>query len=466
MDTKTWQRQMEDDDRQYVWHPFTQMQDWEKEAPLIIERGEGNYLLDIYGNRYLDGISSLWVILHGHRKQELNEAVKDQLDKIAHSTLLGLANVPSIQLAKKLVALAPPGLVKVFYSDNGSTAVEIGLKMAFQYWQQIGATSKVKFISFTNAYHGDTIGSVSVGGIDLFHQLYKPLLFDTIKAPYPYCYRCAYDKKPADCDLYCAKILEQLAREKHQELAALVIEPLIQGAAGMITAPPGFLKRVKDICYQYNILMIADEVATGFGRTGKMFACEHEGVSPDILSLAKGITGGYLPLAATLTTEEIYKGFCGEYRDLKTFFHGHTYTGNPLAVAAALANLEIFEKEEILVQLPSKIAQLQKGLESFNNLKAVGDVRQCGMMVGMELVKDKITREPYSLEERIGHQVIMEARKAGVILRPLGNVVVLMPPLSIEEQEIDYLLTATYKAIEKVTENKFEIRNILKPSEP
>lgn len=451
MESIPWQRQLEDDDRRYVWHPFTQMQDWEKETPLIIERGEGNYLIDVYGNRYLDGISSLWVTLHGHRKAELDQAVKAQLDKIAHSTLLGLANVPSIQLAKKLAAIAPAGLVKIFYSDNGSTAVEIGLKMAFQYWQQLGAVSKVKFISFSNAYHGDTIGSVSVGGIDLFHQIYKPLLFQTLQAPYPNCYRCPFAKEPAECGLYCAEKLELLAARNHQDLAALVIEPLVQGAAGMITAPPGFLARVKEICRHYNMLMIVDEVATGFGRTGKMFACEHEAVSPDILALAKGITGGYLPLAATLTTEEVYQGFCGEYRELKTFFHGHTYTGNPLAAAAALANLEIFERENILNKLPDKIARLSKGLEAFKDLPAVGDVRQCGMMAGIELVKDKAAKEPYPLEARIGHRVIMEARKSGVILRPLGNVVVLMPPLSIEEKEMEHLLAAAYEGIKRVT---------------
>lgn len=420
-------KKLEDLDRLYLWHPFTQMQDYENEVPLIIERGEGNYLYDIHGKKYLDGISSLWVTVHGHRKKEIDQAIKNQVDQVSHSTLLGLSNVPATLLAEKLIRISPLNLKKVFYSDSGSTAVEIALKMAFGYWEG----TKTKFLTFQNAYHGDTIGSVSVGGIDLFHSIYKPLLFDAIKAN--------FDNAP------------DLIKKHADELAAVIIEPMIQGASGMLLQPKYFLKKLRKICDENNVLLIFDEVATGFGRTGKMFACEHQEVWPDILCLAKGITGGYLPLAATLTTQNIYEAYKGEYKEQKTFFHGHTYTGNPLACAAALANLEIFEKEKTLENLQSKIEYLKKGLQKFWDLPHVGDIRQLGFMVGIELVQDKEKKTPYSLEQKIGIKTILEARKLGVILRPLGNVIVLMPPLSLTIDEIDFLLKITYQSIEQVT---------------
>ncbi|PIS29351.1 adenosylmethionine--8-amino-7-oxononanoate transaminase [Candidatus Saganbacteria bacterium CG08_land_8_20_14_0_20_45_16] len=413
---------LEQTDKQYLWHPFTQMKDWLENNQLIIERGDGVYLYDTKGNKYIDGVSSLWVNVHGHRHKKLNRTIKKQFDKIAHTTLLGLGSVPSIELAKKLVEITPKELDKVFYSDSGSTAVEIALKIAFQYQQQIGQTKKKKFITLDNAYHGDTIGSVSVGGIDLFHKIYKPLLFKSIKV------------RPE------TKAIEQAMKKHHQEIAAIIMEPLIQGAAGMLLLPEGLLKAVRRLCDKYNILMIVDEVATGFGRTGKMFACEHEGVSPDIMCLAKGITGGYLPLAATLTTQEVYAAFLGGHEELKTFFHGHTYTGNPVACAAALANLEIFKQEKTLQKLQAKIKLLRQELEKFKPLKNVKEVRQLGFMVGIEL-------QGYSFKERIGHQVILEARKRGAILRPLGDVIVLMPPLSISQAELKKLLKITLESI-------------------
>lgn len=430
------------------------MQDWGKEPQLIIESGTGSTLTDIHGRRYLDGVSSLWVTVHGHRKKEIDAAVSAQLGKIAHSTLLGLSNVPAVLLAEKLVEIAPKGLSKVFYSDSGSTAVEIALKIAFQYWQQKGAPYKAKtrFISLKEAYHGDTIGSVSVGGIDLFHQIYKPLLFASHKIETPYCYRCSLGKTFPSCGMACLKRAEQVIRKHHQEVAGLVIEPLVQGAAGMLLQPRGYLKKIRDLCAKYNILMIADEVATGFGRTGTMFACGQEGVSPDILCIAKGITGGYLPLAATLTTEEIYRGFLGEYRELKTFFHGHTYTGNPLACAAANASLDLFKKEKTLKKLEPKISLLAWELERFKELTHVGEVRQKGFMVGIELVRDKETKEPYALDQKMGIKVTVECRKLGLIIRPLGNVIVLMPPLSISNQELKRMVRIVYQAIKMVTE--------------
>ncbi|OGP10633.1 MAG: adenosylmethionine--8-amino-7-oxononanoate transaminase [Deltaproteobacteria bacterium RIFCSPLOWO2_12_FULL_43_16] len=451
-------KRLEKIDKKHLWHPFTQMREWEKETLLIIERGEGNYLIDTNGKKYLDGVSSLWVNVHGHRKKEINDAIKKQIDKISHSTLLGLGNVPSIELAEKLVQIAPKGLTKVFYSDNGSTAVEIALKMAYQYWeQQSGVRSqksevkKTKFISFTGAYHGDTLGSMSVGEIDVFVEKHKPLLFATYKADYPYCYRCPTDKKYPSCKIACIKSFEDILKKHHREIAACIIEPIVQGAAGMIVAPHGFLKKVKGLCTRYNILLIADEVATGFGRTGKLFACEHENVMPDFLCLAKGITGGYLPLAATLTTNKIYRAFLGEYTEMKQFFHGHTYTGNPLGCAAAIGNLQIFKNEKTVQMLRPKIKLLAELLEGFKNLPHVGDVRQKGLIAGIELVKDKKTKEPYFTEQRIGHKICIEARKYGLIIRPLGDTIVIMPPLSITMAEIKKMIDVIYRCIRQTT---------------
>ncbi len=437
-------------DKKYIWHPFTQMKEWLEEEIIVIERAEGNYLIDTEGRRYLDGVSSIWCNIHGHRKREIDEAIKDQLEKVAHSTLLGLSNVPSIELAERLVSIAPEGLTKVFYSDNGSTAVEVAIKMTFHYWRHKGE-DRDRFITFTAAYHGDTVGSVSVGGIELFHGIYRPLLFPVYRVHYPYCYRCHLGLTHPGCRLACLEELEGLLSSHHREVAALIIEPLFQGASGMVLSPPGFLKGVRELCSRYGVLMIADEVATAFGRTGKMFACEHEGVSPDFLCLAKGLTGGYLPLAATLTTTEIFEAFLGEYGDFKTFFHGHTYTGNPLGCAAALANLELFEKEGVLERLQGSIRTLQEALEPLKALPHVGEVRQIGLVAGIELVRDRRSKEPYPLEEKRGFRVCRIARERGLLLRPLGNVIVLMPPLSITEGEIRWMVQVVGEAIEEAT---------------
>jgi adenosylmethionine-8-amino-7-oxononanoate aminotransferase len=446
--------ELEDLDRRLIWHPFTQMKDYMKEVPLIVQRGDGSYLIDIFGRKYLDGISSLWVTLHGHRKKEIDDAIRDQLERVAHSTLLGISNVSAIELAQELVEIAPGGLRKVFYSDNGSSAVEIALKIAFQFSKQKeNGRSKHTFLSFTNAYHGDTIGSVSLGGIDLFHEIYGPLLFPVHRAPYPYCYRCPLEKFSPSCGMECLNRVEDILSAHHEEIAALVIEPMIQGAAGMITSPKGYLKGIRELTKKYRVLLIADEVATGFGRTGRMFACEHEAISPDILCLAKGITGGYLPLAATLTTEEIFNAFLGEYEEKKTFFHGHSYTGNPLACAAAVANLKVMKEERVLEKLQGKIQFFSEALRGYGELQHVGDIRQLGMMVGIELVVDKTTKVEYPFEDKIGIKVIKEARRRGLILRPLGNVIVLMPPLGISLDELNEILSITYHSIKRVTED-------------
>jgi adenosylmethionine-8-amino-7-oxononanoate aminotransferase len=432
-------------DREHLWHPFTQMKGFREEELLIITRGEGAYLYDFQGRRYLDGVSSLWTNVHGHRRPELDRAVTEQLEQVAHSTLLGIAHSQAIVLARRLAEITPPGLNKVFYSDSGSTAVEVALKMAFQYWQLRGMSRKRRFLHLSNAYHGDTLGAVSVGGIPIFHDIFQPLLFETLEAPAPYCYRCSEEK---DCREQCLERLEEMVAAHHQELAALILEPVMQGAAGMIPQPPGYLKRVREVTRHYNVLLIADEVATGFGRTGTMFACEQEGVSPDLLCLAKGITGGYLPLAATLATDEIYRTFWGEFDEFKAFFHGHTYTGNPLAAAVAVASLEVFEKEEVIKSLPPKIERLSRLLAEMQDQPHVGDIRQRGLMVGMELVKNRETREPFPVARRTGHRVILEARKRGVILRPLGDVLVLMPPLCITAEELETLARVTYESID------------------
>jgi adenosylmethionine-8-amino-7-oxononanoate aminotransferase len=416
-------------DREHLWHPFTQQRGWtQDEPPLVIDRASGTTLWDTEGSAYIDGVSSLWCNVHGHGHPALDEAVRSQLERVAHSTMLGLTHQPAIELARRLVALAPPGLSRVFYSDNGSTAVEVALKMAFQWWQHRGARSRTGFVCLRDAYHGDTVGSVSVGGIDLFHSLYRPLLFD------------AWQVEPGDPD-----DLRRVLAEHGGRIAAVIVEPLVQGAAGMIIHPAGYLSAVRELCDEHGVLLICDEVATGFGRTGTMFACEQEDIAPDLLCVAKGLTGGYLPLAATLATERVYEGFLGEHHELKTFFHGHTYTGNPLACAAAIATLEVFEREATLERLSGRIELLGNWLDHLiAPLDAVAEVRRCGFMVGIQLAD-------FPLPARMGHQVTLAARKRGAIVRPLGDVVVLMPPLSISESELERLVSITAEAIVEAT---------------
>jgi adenosylmethionine-8-amino-7-oxononanoate aminotransferase len=412
-------------DRDHLWHPFTQQQGWSEEAPLLIERGEGSYLFDGEGRRYLDGTSSLWCNVHGHRHPAIDRAVSEQLGRVAHSTMLGLSHPGAAELAGRLVEIAPPGLSRVFYSDSGSAAAEIALKMAFQYQAQRGTehARRTSFVKLREAYHGDTIGSVSVGGIDLFHAAYGPLLFETHAA------------EPGD-----AADLERVLSAHGEEVAAVIVEPLVQGAAGILVQPPGYLSMVRELCDAHGVLLICDEVATGFGRTGTMFACEQEGVAPDLLCLAKGITGGYLPLAATLSTEAIYEGFLGAPEEQRTFFHGHTYTGNPLAVAAALANLDVFEAERTIERLQPKIQLLAGRLEEIEAMPEVAEVRWRGFMIGIDL-------GGHDPALRMGHRVTLAARERGAIVRPLGNTVVLVPPLSISADDLDRLLTITAESI-------------------
>jgi adenosylmethionine-8-amino-7-oxononanoate aminotransferase len=447
MDLLEERKHLEELDKKYLWHPFTQMKEWIEENPTIIAEGKDCFIKDIEGRWYIDGISSMWVNIHGHRRQEIDSAIKDQLDRIAHSTLLGLANVPSAKLAGEIVhlleaSLAPFGqpLTKVFYSDNGSTAVEVALKMAFQYWKLKGVEGKHAFLAFNNAYHGDTLGAVSVGGVDIFHAAFGPLLFKTYKSPSPHCYRCELGQDQQTCSMRCLDAMEDILRNHAQEIAAVIIEPLIQGAGGMVVAPEGFLKGVRTLCSSYDVLLIADEVATGFGRTGRMFACEHEGVAPDIICLSKGITGGYLPLAVTVATDDLYNAFLGDFGELKTFFHGHSYTGNQLGCAAALACLKIFRDDQTLDNLQPKIAFLKSWLEEILRLQHVGDTRNAGLMAAVELVQDKETKTPFPYSDKMGWKVCLDVRRKGVFIRPLGNVLVLMPPLAISMENLKTML--------------------------
>jgi len=450
-------KQLSKKDKRYLWHPFTQQQEWVKAADItIITRGKGTYLYDAKGRKYLDGVSSLWCNVHGHQVPEIDRAIQRQLKKIAHSTMLGASSEPAILLAEKLVKLAPKGLTRVFYSDSGSEANEIAAKMAFQYWKQTKSARPKKnlFLTVREGYHGDTIGSVSLGGIDLFHGIFGDMLFKTLKVKSPHDYpsrRVSNEKWLKDC----VREAEAVFRKYGSRLAAVHMEPLIEGAGGMLVHPWGYLKVIRRLCDHYDVLLILDEVATGFGRTGTMFACEQEGVRPDLLCLAKNLTGGYLPVAATLATEKVYRAFLGTFGSLRTFYHGHTFTGNQLGCAAALANLELMEKKGFLEGVAEKSLMLQELLEPLVAHPHVSDVRLRGLMGGIELVKNKKTNEPYSYEKKMGYRVCAEAQKRGVLMRPLGNIIVLMPPLGISKKNLAYLIEVISKSIEAATRVRF-----------
>jgi len=440
-------------DRRHVWHPFTQMAEYE---PLVIERADGCTLVDIDGNRYLDGVSSMWCNVHGHRHPKIDAAIRAQLDRAAHTTLLGASHPSAIALAKRLAELSPPGLEHVFYSDDGATAVEVALKLAFQYWRQRTDPRPRKhlYVALGDAYHGDTLGSVSVGGVERFHAMFQPLLFPTLRLPAPHRYRPPAGVAPEEVLSHALAQLESLLAARHAEIAAVVIEPLVQCAAGMIVHPAGFLRGVRELTRRYDVLLIADEVAVGMGRTGTMFACQRETVAPDLLCLAKGLTGGYLPLAATLATGEIWQAFLGDFSASRSFFHGHTYGGNPLGAAAALATLDVFEEERTLERLQPKIARLGEHLAELAALPIVGDVRQCGLLAGIELVQDRAAKTPFPWAEKRGLRICQHARQQGVLLRPLGNVLVVMPPLAISMDELDQILFALRSGIVAMIEGR------------
>jgi adenosylmethionine-8-amino-7-oxononanoate aminotransferase len=420
-------------DKAHVWHPFTQHAVWNAAEPLIIERAEGNWLIDVEGRRYLDGVSSLWTNVHGHRHPKIDEAIRRQLDKVAHSTLLGLTHPTAIELAARLVRIAPPGLEKVFYSDSGATSVEVALKMAFQYHQQTGNPQRTRFAALRDAYHGDTIGAVSVGSVDLFHAVYKPLLFDAIALPAPV-------TPGGDEEEACLRRALAILEEHGRELAAFVFEPLVQGAAGMKMHSPRFLRTLCERARELGVLLVADEVAVGFGRLGTMFAMEQVGVSPDFLCLAKGISGGYLPLAATLATQAVYDGFLGAPTAYKQLFHGHTYTGNPLACAAGLASLDVFEEEHVLARVSRSEQELAVLFGRLRTQAGVTGIRHKGVMAGIDVEGPPGT----------GHAVAMACRPRGAITRPLGNTLVLNPPLSLEGADLTRLVEIVSDAIADV----------------
>ena len=439
-------------DHRHLWHPFTQMRTWLDDEPIIIERGEGNYLIDVHGRRYLDGVSSLWCNVHGHRKRELDEALRHQTERIAHSTMLGLSNIPAIELAQELISIAPAGLSRVFYSDSGAEAVEVAVRMATQYWQLAGQPRRTRFLTLGEAYHGDTVGSVSLGYSEHFHRHVRSMLFPVLKVDPPHVSRFYHGLSPDEADERASHAAEELIERNREELAAIIIEPLMQGAAGMWAHSVRFLRDIAQLAQAAGALVIFDEVATGFGRTGRMFAAEHAGIAPDLLCLGKGITGGYLPLAATISSEEIFAAFLGEPQEFRAFYYGHTYTGNPLAAAVAVANIRVFRDERVIERTQPLISQLQAGLaRRFGAHPHVADIRQWGMMAGVELMDDPAVRRVYPYGRLTGAQAARAARKSGVLIRPLGDVMVFLPPLSITAAEIDLLLDATLEAVNEVT---------------
>ena len=461
-------------DHAHVWHPFTQMRDWLAREPIVIVEGEGATLRDVHGREFLDANSSIWTNLHGHNHPKINAAIQRQLKKIAHSSALGLANEPASLLAEKLVTAAnpraarrAPSLNKVFFSDDGSTALEVAVKLAYEFTRRKrGPNAKPRFLALEGAYHGDTVGAVSLGHIDLFHKSYAGLLFKTDEVMSPFCYRCPFNRaKPerADareyrrCNWECVGVIEgkfSAQKKKKKPYAAFVVEPLIQGAAGMIPQPDRWLRRVSEIARGHGALLIADEVMTGFGRTGEIFACQSENVQPDFLCLAKGLTGGYLPMAATLTTQNVFDAFLGEYHEFKTFFHGHSYTGNQLGAAAALASLEILQSKKSACARAQLEANLRDGLKSLWQLPNVGDIRQVGLVAGVELVKDWRTRRPFDFRERAGIRVCDAMARRGVLTRPVGNVIVLMPPYCTTPQQAGRMVGALRKAVADIFPSK------------
>jgi len=434
-------------DLKHIWHPYTQMKDCRNFPPILIEKAEGVKLYDNKGRFYYDTISSWWCNVHGHNHPRIKAAIKKQLDSLEHVLFAGFTHKPAILLAERLISISPKGLTKVFFSDDGSTSVEVALKMSFQYWQNKGITEKVKFVSLDYGYHGDTFGTMSVSGVDLFNKVFSPLFFTSFKIPSPYCYRCPMGKNKDSCNIDCIAPLARLLKEKSHRISGIILEPLVMAAGGMIVYSKEYLIKVAALARRYNVHLIVDEVATGFGRTGRMFACEIAGVKPDFMCLSKGITSGYLPLGVTLTTDKIYKAFYADYKENKTFYHGHTYTANPICCSAALATLKIFEEEKTLEKARKIIPLFAAGLERFRQLPAVGDVRYIGLIGAVELVKDKKTKKNFSLSERIGLKIYKEGLRRNLILRPLGNIIYLFPPLCVKRDELEDILDRTHSVV-------------------
>ena len=437
-------------DHKFLWHPYTQMKDCKKMPPILIERAKGLKLYDSRGNFYYDTISSWWCNVHGHNHPAIKAAIKKQMDSLEHVLFAGFTHKPAILLAEKLISIAPKGLRKVFFSDNGSTAVEVALKMSFQYWRNNGKKKKTKFVSLDKGYHGDTIGAMSVSGVGLFNEAYLSLFFPSFKAPSPYCYRCPMGKKEESCDIDCIKPLEIILKNRAQEIAGMILEPLIMAAGGMIVYPKEYLARAAKLTKKFNVHLILDEVATAFGRTGEMFASDALDIKPDFICLSKGITSGYLPLGVTLTTDEIYKAFYAPYEEHKTFYHGHTYTANPISCAAALASLRIFDEEGTLKRVKKIIPFFKRRLKDFKELPMVGDVRQIGLVGALELVKDKISRKGFDPKRRMGLEVYKRGLKKNLILRPLGDIIYFFLPLCVKEDEVEEILNRSFSILRSI----------------
>ena len=435
-------------DLKYIWHPCSQMKDYETLPPIVIDHGKGLYLYDVEGNRYADVISSWWCNLLGHCNPQINNAVKSQIDELEHVIFANFSNKKAIELCEKLAEIIPEGLCKFNFSDNGSAAIECALKMSFQYHQQCGNTDKKRFITLTDAYHGETIGALSVGGVDLYSQIYKPILLDVARIQAPDCFRCPYNKSRDNCNCECFENAENVFKQFGDEACAMIVEPLLQGSAGMKIYPPLYLKKLRALCDEYDVILIADEIATGFGRTGKMFAFKHAGVSPDIMCLSKGLTGGYMPMALTITTQKIYDAFYADYNSGKAFMHSHTYSGNPLACAAANAVLDILNGGTVLANACKNAIYFNRIIkEKFAEIKNVGEIRSIGLINAIELVKNPITKEAFNPKLRVGYQIYKKALEKGVLLRPLGDVIYFNPPLIIEPKDMDFVTDVAKKCM-------------------
>lgn len=447
LSVKEWQKK----DVDYIWHPCSQMKDYEDLPPIVIDHGKGVKLYDIEGKEYIDIVSSWWCNLLGHSNEKINNRIKNQLDKIEHVIFANFTHKPAIELCDTLVKKLPKGLCKFNFSDNGSAAVECALKMSFQYHYQTGHPEKIRFMCFTDGYHGETIGALSVGSLDLYAKIYNPLLIDTIRVQAPDCYRCPYGKCRDNCNVECFEQAEKAFEKFGNETSAFIVEPIVQGSAGMRIYPAQYLKKLRALCDKYNVNLIADEIAAGYGRTGKMFAVDHAGISPDIMTVSKGLTGGYMPMAITITTQKIYDAFYSEYNDGKAFMHSHTYSGNPLGCTAALAVLNTLDEDKILEKAQDMAPYLNKRLnEVFANHKNVGEIRSIGLINALELVTDKETKEEFDPKIRIGYQIYKKALEEGLLLRPLGNVLYFNPPLTITKEEIDQAIERMEKAFYQI----------------
>ncbi len=441
----------QEEDLKYIWHPCSQMKDYEELPPIVIDHANGINLYDIDGKCYKDVVSSWWCNLLGHCNPRINNAIKSQLDRLEHVIFANFTHKTAITLCQRLVEVLPKGLCKFNFADNGSAAIEMAMKMSFQYHQQTGNTQKKKFMALTDAYHGETIGALSVGACDLYSEIYKPILMDVTRVQAPDCYRCPCGKCRGNCNCECFKFAEKTFEEHGDETCAILVEPLLQGSAGMKIYPPIFLTKLRELCDKYNVHLIADEIATGYGRTGKMFAFDWAGVSPDIMCLSKGLTGGYMPMSICVATQEIYDAFYADYVTGKAFMHSHTYAGNPLGCSAGIEVLNILKDEKIIEKANKRAVYFNNIInEKFADYKNVGEVRHIGLVNAIELVKDKKTKEPFDSKLRLGYQIYKKALKKGVLLRPLGDIIYFNPPLIIEEPDMDFVTDVALECMKEV----------------